>query len=132
MISTPKIEKISIDDLGYSMQFNYDAKEMHEKLITGEEAVQQWFELMLRQRPGLTPIYNYDRLQPGIDILKLYELPYHIMTAEIQRHVEITAAYNPAVSHVDEFKFTRIRRKLTVDFKAHLISGEEVEVTYDV
>lgn len=130
MITTPTIDKLSVDELGYSMMF--DGEEMYEKLITGEPAIRQWFELMLRQRPGLTPIYNYEHNKPGIDIIKLYELPYHVMTAEVQRHVEITASYNPAVNRVAEFRFSRKKRQLTVEFKAYLNNGEEVEVAYDL
>ena len=130
MITTPTIDKLSVDELGYSMMF--DGEEMYEKLITGEPAIRQWFELMLRQRPGLTPIYNYEYNRPGIDIIKLYELPYHIMTAEIQRHIEITAAYNPVVNRVAEFQFTRSGRTLMVSFTAYLNNGEEVEIIYDV
>lgn len=130
MINTPTVNKLSMDQLGYSMLF--DGEEMYEKLITGEPAIRQWFEMMLRQRPGLTPIYDYEYNPPGIDIIKLYELPYHIMTAEIQRHIEITASYNPVVERVARFRFERSGRMLTVEFTAYLINGEEVEILYDI
>ena len=35
---------------------------------TGREAVKQWFELMLRQKPGAIPVYRTDSAsQPGVD-----------------------------------------------------------------
>ena len=35
---------------------------------TGKEAVRQWFELMLRQKPGAIPVYRTDSSsQPGVD-----------------------------------------------------------------
>lgn len=129
-MKNPTITAKNVDDLGYGLLFKDG--ELKEQLITGEAGIRQWFDLMLRQRPGLTPIYNYDSNPPGIDIIKLYDHPYHIMTAEIQRHIENTAAYNPAVRSVDSFTFSKAGRRLTVEFAVHLRSGSEVEITYDV
>lgn len=126
----PTITPQTVDELGYGLLFKDG--ELMEQLITGEAGIQQWFELMLRQRPGLTPIYNYETDPPGIDIIKLYDHPYHIMIAEIQRNIETTAGYNPAVRSVDGFSFSKFGRSLTVNFTAHLRSGTEVEITYDI
>lgn len=130
MISTPTVEKTTVDELGYSLLF--EDGEMYEKKITGETAIRQWFELMLNQRPGVTPIFNYEYNPPGVDIIKLYELPHYVMTAEVQRHIEITASYNPAVRQVTSFEFIRSGRTLTVEFIAKLNNGEEVEIIYDL
>ena len=97
---------------------------------TGKAAVQQWFELMLRQLPGAIPIYRVDNTtQPGVDRTMMQtHLPEGWVRAEIERQVRETAAFCPAVRTVDTFIFTRLRRGLQVEFTAHLHTEETVEV----
>lgn len=98
---------------------------------TGIEAVKQWFALMLRQMPDAVPIYRTDASTAlGVDRTLLQKrAPLGFVTAEIERQVRETAAFNPAVRTVDSFSFTRLRRGLQVVFTAHLRTGEETEVT---
>ena len=97
---------------------------------TGKAAVQQWFELMLRQLPGAIPIYRVDNTtQPGVDRTMMQtHLPEGWVRAEIERQIRETAAFCPAVRAVDTFIFTRLRRGLQVEFTAHLHTEETVEV----
>ena len=97
---------------------------------TGVEAVKQWFALMLRQMPDAVPIYRTDASTAlGVDRTLLQKrAPLGFVTAEIERQVRETAAFNPAVRTVDSFSFTRLRRGLQVVFTAHLGTGEETEV----
>ena len=98
---------------------------------TGKEAVRQWFELMLRQKPGAIPIYRTDSSsQPGVDRTMLdRRMPEGWVQAEIERQVRETAAFCPAVRAVDSFVFTRLRRGLQVEFTAYLHTDETVEVS---
>ena len=97
---------------------------------TGKEAVRQWFELMLRQKPDAIPVYRVDgTTRPGVDRTLLQRhMPEGWVRAEIERQVRETAAFCPAVRAVDSFVFTRLRRGLQVDFTAHLHTDETVEV----
>lgn len=97
----------------------------------GREAVKQWFELMLRQKPGAIPIYRTDSSsQPGVDRTMLdRRMPEGWVQAEIERQVRETAAFCPAVRAVDSFVFTRLRRGLQVEFTAYLHTDETVEVS---
>ena len=101
---------------------------------TGREAVKQWFELMLRQKPGAIPIYRTDSSsQPGVDRTMLdRHMPAGWVQAEIERQARETAAYCPAVRTVDSFVFTRLRRGLQVEFTARLHTDETVEVSVNV
>ena len=98
---------------------------------SGVEAVKQWFALMLRQPPGAIPVYRTDASTAlGVDRTLLQKrAPLGFITAEIERQVRETAAFNPAVRTVDSFSFTRLRRGLQVEFTAHLRTGEDTEVT---
>ena len=98
---------------------------------TGVEAVKQWFDLMLRQLPDAIPVYRTDASTTlGIDRTLLQtRAPLGFITAEIERQVRETAAFNPAVRTVDSFVFTRLRRGLQVEFRALLRTGEQTEVT---
>ena len=98
---------------------------------TGAKAVRQWFELMLRQQPGAVPIYRVEvSTQPGVDRSLLgKKVSPGFIYAEIQRNVEETAAFCPAVRSVDSFEFTRLRHGLEVYFTARLHDGESVEVS---
>lgn len=97
---------------------------------SGVEAVKQWFALMLRQPPGAIPVYRTDASTAlGVDRTLLQtRAPLGFITAEIERQVRETAAFNPAVRAVDSFTFTRLRRGLQVEFTAHLRTGEDTEV----
>lgn len=98
---------------------------------TGVEAVKQWFDLMLRQLPDAIPVYRTDASTTlGVDRTLLQtRAPLGFITAEIERQVRETAAFNPAVRTVDSFVFTRLRRGLQVEFRALLRTGEQTEVT---
>lgn len=98
---------------------------------SGVEAVKQWFDLMLRQPPGAIPVYRTDASTAlGVDCTLLQtRAPLGFITAEIERQVRETAAFNPAVRAVDSFVFTRLRRGLQVEFRALLRTGEQTEVT---
>ena len=98
---------------------------------TGVEAVKQWFDLMLRQMPDAIPVYRTDASTTlGVDRTLLQtRAPLGFITAEIERQVRETAAFDPAVRAVDSFVFTRLRRGLQVEFTAHLRTGEQAEVT---
>ena len=98
---------------------------------TGAKAVKQWFELMLRQQPGMIPIYRMQgSIKPGVDRSLLgRKVSPGFIYAEVQRNVEDTATFCPAVRSVDSFEFTRLRRGLEVRFSARLYSGETVEVS---
>ena len=97
----------------------------------GVEAVKQWFDLMLRQLPDAIPVYRTDASTAlGVDRTLLQtRAPLGFITAEIERQVRETAAFNPAVRAVDSFVFTRLRRGLQVEFRALLRTGEQTEVT---
>lgn len=98
---------------------------------SGLEAVKQWFALMLRQPPDAIPVYRTDASTAlGVDRTLLQtRAPLGFITAEIERQVRETAAFNPAVRAVDSFVFTRLRRGLQVEFRALLRTGEQTEVT---
>ena len=98
---------------------------------SGVEAVKQWFSLMLRQPPDAIPVYRTDASTAlGVDRTLLGKrAPLGFVTAEVERQVRETAAFNPAVRTVDSFVFTRLRRGLQVVFTAHLRTGEDTEVT---
>lgn len=130
ILPNPVIEKTPVSNIKKS--FAYTDGELTVNMVSGLESVKQWFDIMLRQRPRLTPIYNFKDNPPGIDIIKLYDLPRHLMTAEIQRYIVNTARYCPAVESVGRFKFSQSGRELTVEFTAILVGGEEVRITYDL
>ena len=55
----------------------------------GVEAVKQWLELMLRQKPGAIPIYRTSgTTQPGVEAVSLdRRVPEGWILAEIERNV---------------------------------------------
>lgn len=97
----------------------------------GVEAVKQWLELMLRQKPGAIPIYRTSgTTQPGVEAASLdRRVPEGWIFAEIERNVRETAAFCPAIRSLDSFKFTRVRRGVEVRFTVRLHTGESEEVT---
>lgn len=101
---------------------------------TGAKAVKQWFELMLRQQPGMIPIYRMQgSIKPGVDRSLLgKKVSPGFIYAEIQRNVEETATFCPAVRSVDSFEFARLRHGLEVYFTARLHNGESVEVRTNI
>ncbi|MDR3983751.1 MAG: DUF2634 domain-containing protein [Dysosmobacter sp.] len=101
---------------------------------TGREAVQQWFDLMLRQRIDKVPIYRTDgETKLGIDREMLgSRLPSGLITAEIERNVRETASFCPAVRAVRDFTVTRRGRACHVEFTAELYTNETLEVSADV
>lgn len=101
---------------------------------TGREAVQQWFDLMLRQQIDKVPIYRTDgETKLGIDREMLgSRLPSGLITAEIERNVRETASFCPAVRAVRDFTVTRRGRACHVEFTAELYTNETLEVSADV
>lgn len=102
---------------------------------TGREAVQQWFDLMLRQQPNRVPIYRTEEGAAGIGVDRQMigsKLPSGLITAEIERNVRETASYCPAVRTIQDFSVTRRGRSCHVSFTAVLHNAETVEVSADV
>ena len=101
---------------------------------SGRAAVQQWFDLMLRQQIDQVPIYTTDgETKLGIDRSLLGQhLPNGLAAAEIERNVRETASFCPAVRTIRDLTVTRRGRACHVEFTAVLYDGETVEVTTDV
>lgn len=101
---------------------------------TGREAVQQWFDLMLRQQIDRIPIYRTNgETKLGVDREMLgSRLPSGLITAEIERNVRETASFCPAVRAVRDFTVTRRGRACHVEFTAELYTNETLEVSADV
>ena len=85
---------------------------------SGRAAVQQWFDLMLRQQ--------IDRSLLG------QHLPSGLASAEIERNVRETASYCPAVRTIRDLTVSRRGRACHVEFTAVLYNGETLEVRADV
>ena len=101
---------------------------------TGVAAVQQWFDLMLRQQIGKVPIYCTDsETKIGIDRSVIGQhLPDGMAAAEIERNVRETAEYCPAVRTIRDLTVQRVRRTCQVTFTAVLYTAETVEVSVNV
>ncbi len=101
---------------------------------SGREAVQQWFDLMLRQQIDKVPIYRTGgAARLGVDREMLgSRLPSGLITAEIERNVRETASFCPAVRAVRDFAVTRRGRSCHVAFTAELYTDETLEVSADV
>ena len=101
---------------------------------SGRTAVQQWFDLMLRQQIDQVPIYTTDgETKLGIDRSLLGpRVPPGLASAEIERNVRETASFCPAVRAIRDLTVTRLGRACRVEFTAVLHSGETVEVITDV
>ena len=102
---------------------------------SGREAVQQWFDLMLRQQPGRVPIYATEEGAPGLGIDREMlgsKLPSGLITAEIERNVRETASYCPAVRAIRDLTVKRKGRSCHVEFTAELYTNETLEVSTDV
>lgn len=102
---------------------------------SGREAVQQWFDLMLRQQPGRIPIYATEEGAPGLGIDREMlgsKLPSGLITAEIERNVRETASYCPAVRAIRDLTVKRKGRSCHVEFTAELYTNETLEVSTDV
>lgn len=97
----------------------------------GVEAVKQWLELMLRQKPGAIPIYRTSgTTQPGVEAVSLdRRVPEGWIFAEIERNVRETANFCPAIQSLDSFDFTRVRRGVEVRFTVRLRTGESEEMS---
>ena len=102
---------------------------------SGREAVQQWFDLMLRQQPGRVPIYATEEGAPGLGIDREMlgsKLPSGLITAEIERNVRETASNCPAVRAIRDLTVKRKGRSCHVEFTAELYTNETLEVSTDV
>ena len=101
---------------------------------SGREAVQQWFDLALRQQPGRVLIYPKDQERTyGVarDLIGS-KYPSGLILAELERNVRDTASYCPAVRSIQNFSAQRSGRGCTVSFTAVLHTNETVEVMADV
>ena len=101
---------------------------------SGREAVQQWFDLALRQQPGRVPIYPRDQERTyGVarDLIGS-KYPTGLILAELERNVRDTASYCPAVRTIQDLSVQRSGRSCTISFTAVLHTNETVEVTADV
>ena len=101
---------------------------------TGRAAVQQWFDLMLRQQIDRVPIYTTEgETKLGVDRSLLGQhLPSGLASAEIERNVRETASYCPAVRTIRDLTVSRRGRACHVEFTAVLYNGETLEVRADV
>lgn len=128
------------DEIGRAPAFDFDAPDSAKGAFvlvdggprerTGREAVKQWFELMLRQKPGGVPIYRLEGArQPGVsrEVLGRH-MPDGWVQAELERSIRDTASFCPAVRTVDSFVFTRLRRGLEVQFTVCLVNGDTEEI----
>lgn len=97
---------------------------------TGVAAVQQWFDLMLRQKIDKVPIYRTgNQTRIGIDQSVIGQhLPNGMAAAEIERNVRETASYCPAVRAIRDLTVRRVGRACRVEFTAVLYTEETVEV----
>lgn len=101
---------------------------------SGREAVQQWFDLALRQQPGRIPIYPKDQERTyGVarDLIGS-KYPSGLIAAELERNVRDTASYCPAVRSIQNVSVQRSGRACTISFTAVLHTNETVEVNVDV
>lgn len=101
---------------------------------SGRAAVQQWFDLMLRQQIDRVPIYMTEgETKLGVDRSLLGQhLPSGLASAEIERNVRETASYCPAVRTIRDLTVSRRGRACHVEFTAVLYNGETLEVRADV
>lgn len=101
---------------------------------SGRAAVQQWFDLMLRQQIDRVPIYTTEgETKLGVDRSLLGQhLPSGLASAEIERNVRETASYCPAVRTIRDLTVSRRGRACHVEFTAVLYNGETLEVRADV
>ena len=101
---------------------------------SGQAAVRQWFDLMLRQQVDKIPIYRTEgQTKLGVDREMLgSKLPSGLITAEIERNVRETASFCPAVRAIQDLTVTRRGRACRVEFTAVLYNDETVEVTTNV
>ena len=101
---------------------------------TGVAAVQQWFDLMLRQQIDKVPIYRTgSATKIGIDRGVIGQhLPDGMAAAEIERNVRETADYCPAVRAIRDLTVQRVRRTCQVTFTAVLYTAETVEISINV
>lgn len=101
---------------------------------SGREAVQQWFDLMLRQQVDRVPIYRTEgQVKLGVDREMLgSKLPSGLIAAEVERNVRETASFCPAVRAIQDLTVARRGRACRVSFTAVLYNDETLEVTADV
>lgn len=126
----PDVKHKKLSEMGRSMKVGPNG--LADETIKGTAAVKQWADLMLRQRPGLTPVYNYDNASVGVDSVGVTSLPKAIAYAEIQRYVAETMKLLPCAGSVSGFRFTRVKGGLRIDFVLNLDDGQEVMLEYDL
>ena len=92
---------------------------------TGYDALKIWIDKILR-----TPANKYDvyikKDEYGIEDLKeliTSDLPYPFIKSEIERLIKETLLKNTAIKSVQNFKFERNKRLLTVSFDCYTIYG---------
>lgn len=126
----PEIKETAVREIGRTMRITDEG--LTEEIVNGEDAVRQWLDLMLRQRPGLVPVYDFDDASVGVDRLAVNNLPKAVMLAEMQRGIVETAKLCPCITSVDGFSFNRGRRSLYFEFTVHIYNGDEVTMSYDI
>lgn len=126
----PEIKETAVREIGRTMRITDEG--LTEEIVNDEDAVRQWLDLMLRQRPGLVPVYDFDDASVGVDRLAVNNLPKAVMLAEIQRGIVETAKLCPCITSVDGFSFNRGRRSLYFEFTVHIYNGDEVTMSYDI
>ena len=118
---------------GRSLEFDFKSKRFvtvngSPRAISGEAAVRQWLELLVRTVPGRYAVYGDEAF--GVDVTGLIgkkTAPSGEILSEIRRQVEEGAALCPAIRSV--YGFALDGAALT--FTAELENGEE-DVTIEL
>ena len=99
--------------------------------INGFEALEIWIIKILKTTINKYDIYKKDEY--GVEDLKeliTSDLPFPFIKSEIERIIKETLIQNTAIKSVQNFKFERNKRLLTVSFDVYTIYGSvESEVS---
>lgn len=120
--------------------FLFDFDKGQHKVIDGTpkectelEAIKQWLQLMCLTGLDKYAVYKDEPFGTSAEFFLGYrKLPYGFIASEIQREVEEACQLNPAIEYVDNFIVSREGRKLKIEFTAHLVHDELLEVSYVV
>ena len=133
------VPPVAADSIGRAPEFDFEKKQFVVvdgaiKECSGREAVQQWFNLMMRQKIDQIPIYRTTGSRKiGLDMDVLSgRLQTGYAEAEIERNVRETASFNPAVRAIQDFRFSSKGHMRIIEFTAVLHTGESVEVSTNV
>ena len=114
---------------GKSFLFDYKTGEFVMKNgkpveVEGIEALKVWIEKTLRTVKNKYDIY--ENINYGVeDMQKLMSssYPYALKKSEIERYIKEALLINPEIKAVDNFEFTREKRKIIVNFRVTSIYG---------